>query len=245
MSARGRGFIEAWPLRAAAWELLYRVRHVLDEYAEQLPLTLRLIFYTRVGRLYCEGTEGAYERLDETLNKVRRAKNIDMDAARDDGFTNEISEFFGSAYHFLDAIRVSARLLRFDRQAGQARRLALWCEASGMFPQLQGIADPFGVGAYSSGEFDSVAAKHQIARLWTDDPITILHVGDRDPSAVECFSSLSEDVASFAGQYGRDVQFVRLPVTPEQPPCTSSGPHPPSEPIDAALLPAQTRIGQG
>ena len=87
-----------------------------------------------------------------------------MDAVRDGGFTNEIPDFFDSANHFLDAVRVSARRLRLDRQAGQVRRLALWCEASGMVPQLQRIADPFGIGVYSSGGFDSVTANHQIAR---------------------------------------------------------------------------------
>ena len=85
-----------------------------------------------------------------------------------------------------------------------------------MVPQIRRIADPFGIGVYSSGGFDSVTAKHQIARLWTDDPVTVLHIGDHDPSGVHCFSSLAEDVASFAGHYGGDVQFVRLAVTPEQ-----------------------------
>jgi hypothetical protein len=85
-----------------------------------------------------------------------------------------------------------------------------------MVPQLQRIADPFGIGVRSSGEFDSVTAKHQIAQLWTGAPVTVLHIGDHDPSGVHCFSSLSEDVASFADHYGGDVQFLRLAVTPEQ-----------------------------
>jgi hypothetical protein len=216
MSARARGFNEAWHPRAESWELLSSVQHVLDEYVEQLLLTLRQIFYILVGRHAYEKTERAYERLCETLNKARRAKVVDMDAVRDDGFTNEIPNFFGSANHFLDSVKLSARLLRLDRQAGQARRLALWCEASGMVPQLQRIADPFGIGTYSSGGFDSVTAKHQIARLWADEPVTVLHVGDHDPSGVHCFSSLAEDVASFAGHYGGAVQFLRLAVTPEQ-----------------------------
>jgi hypothetical protein len=216
MSARARGFIEAWHPRTETWELLYRIRHVLDEYVEQLPLTLRQIFYILVGRHAYEKTERAYERLCERLNKARRAKVVDMDAVRDDGFTNEIPNFFGSSDHFLDAVRVSARLLRLDRQARQARRLALWCEASGMVPQLQRIADPFGIAVRFSGGFDSVTAKHQIARQWTDAPVTVLHIGDNDPSGVHCFSFVSEDVASFADHYGGDVQFVRLAVTPEQ-----------------------------
>ena len=216
MSARARGFIEAWHPRAETWELLYRIKQVLDEYVEQLPLTLRQIFYILVGRHAYEKTERAYERLCETLNKARRANVIDMDAILDDGFTNEIPSFFDSANHFLDAVTVSARRLRLDRRAGQTRRLALWCEASGMVPQLQRIADRFGIGVYSSGGFDSATAKHQIARLWTDEPARVLHVGDHDPSGVHCFSSLAEDVASFADHYGGDVQFLRLAVTPEQ-----------------------------
>ena len=216
MSARARGFNEAWHPRAESWELLSSVQHVLDEYVEQLLLTLRQIFYILVGRHAYEKTERAYEQLCETSNKARRGKVIDMDAVRDDGFTNEIPTFFDSANDFLDAVGVSARLLRLDRQAGQVRRLALWCEASGMVPQLQRIADPFGIGVHSSGGFDSLTAKHQIAQLWTDAPVTVLHIGDHDPSGVHCFSSLSEDVAAFAHHYGGDVQFVRLAVTPEQ-----------------------------
>jgi hypothetical protein len=78
MSARARGFIEAWHPRAETWELLCRIKQVLDEYVEQLPLTLRQIFYILVGRHAYEKTERAYERLCETLNKARRAKVVDM-----------------------------------------------------------------------------------------------------------------------------------------------------------------------
>jgi hypothetical protein len=42
------------------------------------------------------------------LNKARRAEVVDMDAVRDDGFTNEIPNFFGSANHFLDSVKLSA-----------------------------------------------------------------------------------------------------------------------------------------
>jgi len=93
MSARARGFIEAWHPRAETWELLCRIKQVLDEYVEQLPLTLRQIFCILVGRHAYEKTERAYERLCETPNKARRGKVIDMDAVRDDGFTNEIRNF--------------------------------------------------------------------------------------------------------------------------------------------------------
>ena len=117
MSARARGFIEAWHPRAETWELLCRIKQVLDEYVEQLPLTLRQIFYILVGRHAYEKTERAYERQCETLNKARRAKVVDMDSVRDDGFKNEIPNFFGSANHFLGAVRRSTDIPIESRSA--------------------------------------------------------------------------------------------------------------------------------
>jgi len=71
-----------------------QVKDVLAEYAEQLPLTLRQIFYRMVGAYGYEKTEQAYERLGETLNKARRARVIGMDAIRDDGFTSAVPVSF-------------------------------------------------------------------------------------------------------------------------------------------------------
>jgi hypothetical protein len=214
--SRPRGFIKRWTPRAETLALLERVRAVLAEYAEQLPLTLRQIFYRLVGAYAYEKTEAAYERLGETLNKARRARFIGMDAIRDDGFTSAVPVFFKDADDFLATVKHWAGSLRFDRQGGQRRRLALWCEASGMVPQMERVAAPFGVGVYSSGGFDSLTDKHRIGREWSIEPITVLHLGDHDPSGVHCFSALDEDVVAFAELYGGDIEFVRLAVTPEQ-----------------------------
>jgi hypothetical protein len=216
LTTRPRGFIERWNPRPETLALLNRVKGVLAEYAEQLPLTLRQIFYRLVGAYAYEKTEQAYDRLGETLNKARRARFIDMDAIRDDGFTSAVPVFFEGMDDFLATIADWAHDLRLDRQRGQQRRLALWCEATGMVPQLERVAAPFGVGVYSSGGFDSLTDKHRIGREWSGEPITVLHLGDHDPSGVHCFSALDEDVIAFAQHYGGDIGFVRLAVTPEQ-----------------------------
>lgn len=151
------------------------------------------------------------------LNKARRASLVDMDAIRDDGFTSAAPVFFDGVDDFLATVAAWAGELRFDRQTGQSRRLALWCEAAGMVPQLERVAAPFGVGVYSSGGFDSLTDKHRIGREWSSTAITVLHLGDHDPSGVHCFSALEEDVVAFARHYGGgDIEFVRLAVEPEQ-----------------------------
>jgi hypothetical protein len=216
MSARPRGFIDGWRQRVETQALLDRVIRVLAEYAERLPLTLHQIFYRLVGVYDYEKNERAYGRLGETLNKARRARFVAMDAVRDDGFTSAVPITFEDEDGFFAAVGTWAQHLRLDRQRGQPRRLALWCEASGMVPQLQRIAEPFGVGVYSGGGFDSLTDKHRIGREWSGDPVTVLHLGDHDPSGVHCFSALDEDVVAFAQHYGGDIEFSRLAVTPAQ-----------------------------
>jgi hypothetical protein len=216
MSARPRGFIQRWGPRAETRELLDQVNQVLGEYVNLLPLTARQIFYRLVGAYGYEKTEQASERLGETLNRARRACLVDMDAIRDNGFTSAPPVFFDDVDDFFATVADWAEGLRFDRQAGQQRRLALWCEAAGMVPQLERVAAPFGVGVYSSGGFDSLTDKHRIGREWSGAPITVLHLGDHDPSDVHCSSALEGDVVAFARHYGGDIEFVRLAVTPEE-----------------------------
>lgn len=216
MSARPRGFITDWRPRPETLAVLSQVEAVLVEYAEQLPLTLRQIFYRLVGVYAYEKSEQAYKRLTELMNKARRAEVVEMSAIRDDGFTSEQPVFFESVDDFLDEVASQAEQLRLDRQRGQERRLVVWCEASGMVPQLARVADPFGIEVCSSGGFDSLTDKHRIGHLWADSAVTVLHIGDHDPSGVHVFSSLAEDIEEFAATYGGDVEFVRTAVTPEQ-----------------------------
>jgi hypothetical protein len=58
-----------------------------------------------------------------------------------------------------------------------------------------------------------IAAPIQRAYIWDLAPSVI---GDLDPSGVHMPLALSEDVAAFARDYGGEVSFHRLAVTPEQ-----------------------------
>jgi hypothetical protein len=83
---RVRGFAP-WSPRQDTQRLLDLVQSVLDEYRDNLPLTVRQIFYRLVGAHGYEKTEHAYDRLAEHLSRARRASIISMDAIRDDGVT--------------------------------------------------------------------------------------------------------------------------------------------------------------
>lgn len=215
---RPRGFAP-WSPRTATRELLDAIQAVLIEYADYLPLTIRQIFYRLVGTIEYDKTEAAYERLCETMNRARRAGVISFDDIRDDGGSRLDPHFWDSPEQFLRGYSLSAEKFRLDRQVGQPARLWLLCEAAGMAPMLAKAAHDFGVPVLSSGGFDSLTAKYNLARELADaeSAVEILHIGDLDPSGEHLFTALAEDVTAMCGGLGGGVpRFTRLAVTRAQ-----------------------------
>lgn len=214
---RPRGFIE-WRPQRKTQALVDQVQAVLLEYRDYLPLTIRQVFYRLVGNHHYEKTERAYERLCETMSKARRAGVISFDAIRDDGFTRSNYNHWRSVEALHQTIVSLADSFTLDRQANQPQRSVIWCEASGMVPMLERVAEPYSVPVYSSGGFDSVSAKYAVAMQFLDlGDVTVLHIGDHDPSGVHLALSLEEDVGAFIeAMGGKAPEFIRLAVTPDQ-----------------------------
>lgn len=215
---RPRGFIDDWAPRDKSRHLLTLVSAILVQYAEQLPLTIRQIFYRLVGRHDYPKTERDYKNLCELLNKARRARLVPWSAIRDDGFVNHGTPFYDGANDLFASFRYQAECMRLDRQRDQPRRLYVACEAAGMAPQLARVVDPYGIDVLASGGFDSLTDKHRLGEQWagTEQPVTVLHIGDYDPSGCAIYDALAEDVGAFAEAYGGDVLFERVAVTPDQ-----------------------------
>ena len=214
---RVRGFA-LWSPQANTLELLERVRAVLGEYEDYLPLTIRQIFYRLVGAHAYEKTEQAYDRLCEHLNRARRARLIPMDVIRDDGSVIAAPDDWESTGQFWATVQAMAKDFTLDRSTGQRRRLVAICEAAGMVPQLERVANPLGVTVMSGGGFDSLTDKHKFAAALAehDRPTEVLHIGDHDPSGVSMFLAFLEDIEAFTGDLGGRATFTRLAVTPEQ-----------------------------
>jgi hypothetical protein len=218
MTTRVRG-LAPWTPQRATRDLLDAVRSVLVEYRNYRPLTVRQIFYRLVGAHNYDKTENAYSRLGEHLNRARRAGIIRFDAIRDDGTTMAEPLAWNSREHWIRDLTRHAEDFRLDRQQEQPARLIFAVEAAGMLPQVQRIADPFGIAVHSSGGFDSLTAKHDLAAQLGQWPrVEVLHIGDHDPSGVHLFSSMEEDVQAIARDLGldADIRFSRLAVVPAQ-----------------------------
>lgn len=214
---RPRGFA-AWRPQAKTAELLEQVQQVLATYNHLLPLTGRQIFYRLVATTGYDKTELAYSRLLNTLNRARRARIIPMTAIRDDGAIVAGDGRFESPSEFLSSCVGWASNFQLDLMQYQPRHVELLCEAGGMVPQLERVAEPYGITVRSSGGFDSTTVKHRLGELYGNQgkPVVMLHVGDLDPSGEHICANLAEDVGAFTEHYGGQLSVHRVAVTTEQ-----------------------------
>lgn len=208
--SRVRGFAP-WNPRSESLELVGNVQTILVAMHEYLPLTLRQVFYRLVVAGQIDKTEKGYARMCEVCNRARRAGRLMFSDIRDDGPTINAGFDFTDANHLTNYLRELKTGARMDLQSFQERRVWVWCEAQGMVPQLKRVAHEYGVSVISSGGFDSVTMKYDMANQLSDDCV-VLHLGDHDPSGLHIFSSLADDIC----QLGADAEFIRLAVTPEQ-----------------------------
>ncbi|WP_419902074.1 hypothetical protein [Kiloniella sp.] len=215
--SRPRGFIHNWKPKPATQLLIKQVGNIIDENSDILPLTLRQVFYMLVSNYDYAKTEKDYKRLCEVMNRARRARMIPMDTIRDDGLTREVPHFWDNEQQLVNTFKSSANSFKLDRQEDQDQRLLVWCEAGGMVPQLASACRDYSITVLSSGGFDSVTTKHNLAlELSNYDSVEILHIGDHDPSGVHMCKSLDEDLQAFIHEYGGEVNVTRLAVTPDQ-----------------------------
>jgi hypothetical protein len=218
--SRVRG-MAPWTPRSKTRVLLESVHEILVQYVEQLPLTLRQVFYRLVAAYAYEKTENAYESLGETLNRARRAQVVPFDAIRDDGATALWPREFLSPEDFWQMLNEQVEDFTLSAQDGQAQYLELWVEAAGMAPMAFNAVNPkYGVPVFSSGGFDLTTIKYEAARrfLERDRPTVVVHVGDYDPSGISLFEAAREDVTAFYRDLGGEQppEFLRAAVTPEQ-----------------------------
>jgi len=221
-TARPRGYITGYSPQAKTRALLDQARAVLDEYRDYWPLTCRQVFYRLVGAHGYDKTEAAYSRLCHHLANARRGRIVPFEAIRDDGVTTYRRDHFDDKDAFLRHVRRMGQGFTRDKLAEQDLHIEAWCEAAGMLPQLEDVAAPFSVRVYSSGGFDSVTAKKDLAdRICRiGKPTVILHLGDFDPSGESIFDSVAADVTAFVAAdrpHGLvTVQFQRLALTAGQ-----------------------------
>jgi hypothetical protein len=223
-----RGYLHDWNPAPSTVELIDNVEAVLNEYAAQLPLSLRQIYYRLIAKGQIEKSDNSIDRLSYHVANARRAGRIPFGALRDDTATDVLGEggregdmtpegYMGGVKRKRDALLTDNNYHRGAHER-QPAAIDLWCESAGMVPQLSNVVAKYGVCAHSGGGFDSVTSKWEFAQeiAARDVPTVVLHVGDFDEAGHHIFDAFAEDVEAFCATDGGDVEVHRIAVTREQ-----------------------------
>jgi hypothetical protein len=210
---RVRGFAP-WNPKPKTMEIVDRVKEIIAEY--DIALTIRQVFYRLVGKYQYKKTEQSYDRLGEYLNRARRAGIIGFDSIRDDGDVVPPIPGWTGPEQFWLTVKAWAEDYFVTPQGDTY--VEIWVEAAGMRPQIEVIADPFGVRVIPGGGFSSLTARRNAAmRLQAiakkGKRVVVLLIGDFDPSGGSIMDVLAEEVIAFGAT---SVEFVRLAVTEQQ-----------------------------
>lgn len=215
----GRTYTATRPRGNAPWsptqdtlDLIERVRGIYAEYG--FGLTVRQYFYRLIGKFHYEKTEQSYKRLIEHLGRARRAGLLPWDAVRDDDDLVPNEPGWSGPAAVWDVVLATAEC--YVRRPQGETYIEIWVEAAGMRPQIQAVANPFGVRVTAGGGFNSITARRNAAlRLMKFEETRgtqVLLIGDCDPSG----ASIMDVAAADVGAFGSVATFERLALTEAQ-----------------------------
>jgi hypothetical protein len=189
---------------AARLSEIERAIAILDEYAAQgYDLTLRQLYYQHVARGFIPNKDSEYKRLGEMVNDARLAGLIDWNHITDR--TRELRELA----HWDDPasiVEACAKQFRLEKWASQENYVEVWVEKDALVGILQVACEPLDVAYFSCRGYTSqsemwVAAMRLLARIKAGKRVTILHLGDHDPSGKDMTRDILDRLRLFISHH--------------------------------------------
>ncbi|EAC5983841.1 hypothetical protein BZZ06_13780 [Listeria monocytogenes] len=186
--------------RADSLALIEKVNQIIKEYHRQgYELTLRQIYYQLVANGIIENKERSYKNLGSLISNARLAGLIDWNAIVDRtrflrGFNYETSPE--------NAIKRLSQRYGTDPWAGQKNHVEVWVEKDALVDIVGQASNKLNVDYFSCRGYVSQSAMFRSARRLADwqlagKDITILHLGDHDPSGIDMSRDIEERLATF------------------------------------------------
>lgn len=208
-------YIEAKRWIATTKKYLAAVTAVCEEYRLQgYRLTLRQLYYQLVSKDLIPNQQKEYKRLSHFLTQARMAGLVDWDIIEDrirvpkkNGEWDSIQDIVASAVH-------SYRLPRWDDQDNYVE---IWVEKDALSGVLSPIASQYHVALMVNRGYSSATAMHDAARRLRNhgdegDNVTILYLGDHDPSGED----MVRDVEDRLRIFGCQAKVKKIALTMEQ-----------------------------
>lgn len=197
-------------------ELIDTMDGICGEYSAQgFVLTVRQLYYQLVARGIVENTERSYKRITNIANDARLAGMLDWDVIEDRTRSFVRRQRWHNGAHILKA---AADSYHVDMWKRQPRRVFVIIEKEALVGVLEPTCRQFDVPLLAARGYPSCTVLREFAiedilPTVDEQEITVLHLGDHDPSGIDMTRDLRERISMFSYQ---QVELVRLALTMEQ-----------------------------
>lgn len=227
--------------------LILMMNGIVDEYLKDgYRLTVRQLYYQLVARDVVPNTERSYKRVTSIVNKAKMAGLMDWEAIEDRTRAFISRNHWESAAELLHA---SAKQFYMDMWEGQPERVFVIVEKEALAGVLERVCNEYDVPLLAARGYPSgtVLREFCVDQLYeaaqANQSVTILHLGDHDPSGIDMTRDLAERIKIFTddiSEYPADLTRIALTmeqITKQKPP------HNPAKQTDARFKSYQQKYG--
>lgn len=201
---------------------IYVINAIVEEYqAQGYVLTVRQLYYQLVARGYIDNTLQEYKRVASTINDAKLAGLIDWDAIED-----RTREFIRRTRWSSGAsvIEACAQQFHMDAWVNQPGRVFVIVEKEALVGVLEQTCLRYDVPLLAARGYPSGSVVREFAdsdvtsALYRDQAVTILHLGDHDPSGIDMTRDLYQRIELFVDdpEYFGMVELKRIALTMDQ-----------------------------
>jgi hypothetical protein len=197
-------------------DLIGTMNDIIVKYQEQgFVLTVRQLYYQLVARDIIENSQKSYKRITSIANDARLAGLMDWDAIEDRTRAFVRRQRWENGAHILKA---AADSYHIDMWRLQPRRVFVIIEKEALVGVLSPTCQNLDVPILAARGYPSCTvlrdfAIEDIVPYGDDQDLTILHLGDHDPSGIDMTRDLTERISMFARN---PVELVRVALNMEQ-----------------------------
>jgi len=208
--------------RGKAQKSLDLIDAAYDILAEIQPASVRAVCYRLfVKKLIASMEKPNTNRVSTQLVWARENGEIPWKWIVDDTRAPDVVASWSSP---LEVFEAAARQYRRDYWRDQPERIEVWSEKSTVRGTLAPVLDQYAVTVRVMHGYGSATAIKDAADLSvaSDKPLTVLYIGDRDPSGMH----MSEiDLPDRIDRYGGDLKIVRVAIDDQDTRVESNVPH--------------------
>lgn len=181
-------------------QIIRKADEICQEYAALgYDLTLRQLYYQFVARDIIPNNQRSYDRLGRIVSDGRMAGMIDWDHIVDRTRNLRSLAHWDKPESLLEA---AARQYRNEKWAKQPNRVEAWIEKDALVGVLEQACEPLDVDYFSCRGYTSAseiwgAAQRLREYLNSNQDVTILHLGDHDPSGIDMSRDIRDRLEMF------------------------------------------------